>query len=371
MKEVGDQPNELLLEGAIQADQLGLAIDFDLVNQEVLDFSSEFTNEWWQRTASSTREAMRTAIQTNIATGAPLRSLEASLEPLFGRARAQVIASTETTRMFAEGNRRAYSSAGVQQVEFQTVKDSRVDPLCEALQGRKLDIRDQTNFPPIHPRCRCWIAPITDTGEVLRDPVEEPFVETPDLESINDYSKNNFRPAREVYNKTELTSLKRYKGVSYQNINAFLRGGGELGRKGGLSVLAGDMEAALAKNTITSNVITWRGVSAKAVNFDTIKAGQGITDAAFLSTTLDKQVGYDFGSTLLKVRVPKGTKAVWMEDRAIVGRAGLAPEAEVLLPRGTNLRVLDKWVETLEGERLAADVAVDVTMRRVILVEVV
>lgn len=171
VNEVGDQPNEILLQGAAQAEKLGLAIDFDLVNQQVLDFTGEFTNEWWGRMASSTRSAMRTAITDNISTGASLRDLERSLEPLFGRARARVISSTETTRMFAEGNRIAYASAGVEQVEFQTVKDSRVDPLCEALQGQELDIRDQTNFPPIHPRCRCWVAPITGTGEVLNKPV--------------------------------------------------------------------------------------------------------------------------------------------------------------------------------------------------------
>jgi len=167
MSEVGSQPAETIMEGALQAEQLGLAINLDLVNQEVLDYAGQFTNEWWQRTAFTTQTALRSAITDNIATGAPLRVLERNLEPLFGRARARVIAATETTRMYAEGNRRAYKSAGVRQVEFQTVRDARVDPLCDALQGQKLDIDDEANFPPIHPRCRCWIAPITGEGEVL------------------------------------------------------------------------------------------------------------------------------------------------------------------------------------------------------------
>ena len=156
------------MEGALQAEQLGLAINFDLVNQEVLDFAGQFTNEWWERTASTTRDAMRTAIKNNIATGAPLSSLENSLTPLFGRNRAQTIASTETTRMFAEGNRRGYRSAGIGKVEFQTVRDSRVDPICDALQGQELDINDTSRFPPLHPRCRCWIAPVTGEGDVLK-----------------------------------------------------------------------------------------------------------------------------------------------------------------------------------------------------------
>ena len=167
MSEVGSQPAEAIMEGALQAEQLGLAINLDLVNQEVLDFAGQYTNEWWERTSFTTQNALRSAITDNIATGAPLRVLERNLEPLFGRARARVIAATETTRMYAEGNRRAYKSAGIQRVEFQTVRDARVDPLCDALQGWQLDIDDKSNFPPIHPRCRCWIAPVTAKGEVL------------------------------------------------------------------------------------------------------------------------------------------------------------------------------------------------------------
>ncbi len=182
VNEVGELPAEMMLEGVSQAERLGLAVNFELANQEVLDFAGQFTNEWWERTATTTQTAMRTAIQNNIATGAPLSSLENSLTPLFGRARAQTIASTETTRMFAEGNRIGYKSAGVREVEFQTVRDSRVDPLCDALNGQKLSINDQSNFPPIHPRCRCWIAPITGEGDVLkraRKDVEEAKEATP------------------------------------------------------------------------------------------------------------------------------------------------------------------------------------------------
>lgn len=168
LKEVGNRPADLLMEGALQAESLGLAINFDQVNQEVLDFAGTFTNEWWERTAGTTQNAMRTAIQGHIASGAPLSSLENNLAPLFGRNRAQTISSTEITRLFAEGNRVAYKSAGVREVEFQTVRDARVDPICDALDGKKLSIDDESNFPPLHPRCRCWIAPVTGEGDVLR-----------------------------------------------------------------------------------------------------------------------------------------------------------------------------------------------------------
>ena len=199
------------MEGALQAEQLGLAINFDLVNQEVLDFAGQFTNEWWERTASTTRDAMRTAIRNNISTGAPLSSLEKSLEPLFGRGRAQVIASTETTRMFAEGNRRGYKSAGIKTVKFQTVRDSRVDPICDALQGQELDINDTSRFPPLHPRCRCWIAPITAEGAALTR--IETFGEVP--QSIETQARGLLSSARKAepsVTKALNKVVKKYDG---------------------------------------------------------------------------------------------------------------------------------------------------------------
>lgn len=192
--EVGGQTDDLLLEGAAQAERLGLAIDFELVNQDVLNYAGTYKNEWWNRLQGATQRGMRTAIQTHIETGAPLRQLEKNLEPLFGKTRAQVIASTETTRMFAEGNKLAYKSAGVEQVQFQTVKDTLVDPDCKAAGkgGAKGDGIYPINAapePPLHPNCRCWIAPITGEGEILNRPVEQPIPLSDPLE----WTAKNYR----------------------------------------------------------------------------------------------------------------------------------------------------------------------------------
>lgn len=183
----------------------------------MLDYAGGFKNEWWTRLAGTTQNGMRRAIQTNIATGAPLRDLERSLEPLFGKTRAQVIASTETTRMYAEGNKLAYKSAGVGEVEFQTVKDSAVDPDCEALQDKRFPI-DSAPTPPIHPRCRCWIAPVVcreveskvlvggkivsrkeEICNALTQPVGEEIPAAPS--QLEDLSKLDMKERRSAWNK--------------------------------------------------------------------------------------------------------------------------------------------------------------------------
>lgn len=168
---VGEQPDALLGQGAAQAQRLGLAIDFDLVNQGVLDFAGQYKDEWWRRLEETTRQGLQKAIQTHIESGAPLSTLEKNIAPLFGKERAKVIATTEVTRMYAEGNRIAYRDAGVTQVEFQTVMDALVDLDCSELDGKTFGINNPAIIPPIHPNCRCWLAPISPaTGEALTKP---------------------------------------------------------------------------------------------------------------------------------------------------------------------------------------------------------
>ena len=115
---LGGETNGLLMEGIDQASRLGLAVDFEMANQQVLEYARTFNNEWWGKLESTTRDGLRTAIGTHIESGAPLPVLRENLTPLFGKTRAEMIAATETTRLFAQGNQIAYRQAGVMEVEF-------------------------------------------------------------------------------------------------------------------------------------------------------------------------------------------------------------------------------------------------------------
>jgi SPP1 gp7 family putative phage head morphogenesis protein len=169
MSALGDQPQELLQQGVQQASDLGLAVGFDVVNQQVLDLSATYTDQWWEQLSGTTRRQMRTAVQTHIEEGTPLRTLVKDLEPLFGKKRAKLIAATEVTRLYTEGNRVAFEDSGaVDQVKWQTVKDAVVDPDCEALQGQQWPLGQNPVSPPLHPNCRCWLAPVVDEKPLTR-----------------------------------------------------------------------------------------------------------------------------------------------------------------------------------------------------------
>src|SRR3990167_8201342 len=159
----------LMQRGAAEAASLGLAVDFSLVNEQALETAAKYTNEWWQALEGSTRDGLRKAIQTNIETGAPLRGLIKDIEPLFGKGRASMVAATEVTRLYAEGNRFAYASAGIQQVEWKTVRDTLVDPLCDELNGDRWPLGQEQFVPPRHVNCRCRLVPVVD-DEALPEP---------------------------------------------------------------------------------------------------------------------------------------------------------------------------------------------------------
>ena len=91
--------------------------------------------------------------------------LKKRLIPLFGEKRADLIASTEVTRAYAEGNLTAWKETGFTEgKEWVTANDELVCPLCGPLDGEVVpingDFSDGTHAPPRHPRCRCGVSPV-------------------------------------------------------------------------------------------------------------------------------------------------------------------------------------------------------------------
>jgi hypothetical protein len=85
-----------------------------------------------------------------------------------------MIAVTEVTRSYAEGNQIAWKESGVVEgKEWNTANDEIVArcPICWPLHGVVIPIGEEFDGgfdgPPAHPRCRCWITPV-----VIGDPEE-------------------------------------------------------------------------------------------------------------------------------------------------------------------------------------------------------
>lgn len=165
----------LARQGALEAAtvnlDLGIAVDMDLVNAEVLDFSSRYATAWWDELEVATQNSLRKAISTWQESGLGRRGLPdlvKAIEPTFGRARAERIAVNEVTQIFDEGNRLAHNAGGIEEEEWQTVEDTAVEEICKKLNGNRFP----TNSGPrpvkdTHIGCRCARIAVGTDGQVI------------------------------------------------------------------------------------------------------------------------------------------------------------------------------------------------------------
>lgn len=160
-----------------QLDRVGFGFDWALANAAAREWANEYVGRLVAGIDATTERLVRASVTEWIDNGEPLDSLIGELERVFGRERAELIASTEVTRAYAEGNRRAYQESGVvQRWEWRTANDELVCPICGPLNGQQVsigaayngflpdDVRVNSTFdaPPAHPRCRCWLVPVVE-----------------------------------------------------------------------------------------------------------------------------------------------------------------------------------------------------------------
>jgi len=142
----------------------GVSVDFALVNRAVEKWAREMGLELVKGINDTSRKAATQAIADWIDSGAAIDDLMALLEPWFGATRAEMIAVTEVTRAFAEGNVAAWRESGVvDRVKWQTAVDELVCPICGPLAGTTDTLDGDfggVGHPPAHVRCRCWLLPV-------------------------------------------------------------------------------------------------------------------------------------------------------------------------------------------------------------------
>lgn len=133
-------------------------VDVDRINEQILAQSAQFKNEVLSAIHGTTRERVEAVLSEW--DGDDLVVLVALLAPIFSEARADMIAITETTRAFQNGNMMAWLATGyVSMHQWNTQNDERVCPICSPKDGKIYPIGGEA--PPAHPNCRCWVSPVT------------------------------------------------------------------------------------------------------------------------------------------------------------------------------------------------------------------
>lgn len=167
-----------LMPGALQ--QL---VSWDVLNTQVLEFIRQYQFDLISGITATTRRQVSGALDAWVRSGDALPVLEAQLETVFGKVRAEMIASTEVTRAYAEGNMMAWDSTGlIGARRWNTANDERVCPICGPLHNQTAlmnvpfvsDSGEMHEAPPAHIRCRCWLTPIV-SEDMLREQIRGQF----------------------------------------------------------------------------------------------------------------------------------------------------------------------------------------------------
>ena len=149
-------------------DSLNLGVDWQLVFKDAKQWADEYAGTLIKQIDDTSQKVVARSVANWFESGEPLQALTDSLSGLFGEGRASVVASTETTRAAAEGQKIALKRSGVcKEWEWQTAMDDVRCPICIGLQGKKaiLDGEFEGGYTfPAHPGCRCWGIPIINNN---------------------------------------------------------------------------------------------------------------------------------------------------------------------------------------------------------------
>lgn len=143
-----------------------VSVDFGLVNEAVREWSRTMSLDLVKGITETSRKFTTDAIGAWIESGEPLGKLSKALEPMFGPVRAEMVASSEITRAFQQGNVAAWKESGVVDgIRWQAVGDELVCEICGPLHNQT-DALDGdfggVGQPPAHPRCRCYCKPLVN-----------------------------------------------------------------------------------------------------------------------------------------------------------------------------------------------------------------
>ena len=175
--------------GIRQLDNVGIGFDWTLANADAREWARENAGVLIKDINATTSRSVRNALANWIDNSEDFGELVSEMERIFGYDRAELIASTEATRAYAEGSRLSYYYSGVvETIQWMTANDERVCPICAPLGGLNYGAESNARtsvenpsfthpgglgpaerhtgknyrLPPSHPRCRCWIAAVID-----------------------------------------------------------------------------------------------------------------------------------------------------------------------------------------------------------------
>lgn len=170
-------------EGEVTLNLLGFdeefIIDDDLIDNKVRLLGSSYTDTMRENVGKEINRGLKDGLTPN-----QIRdSVNVNVFDNMNEVKADMVADTETFRMANLANKEAYKQAGIVEIAWYTAEDERVCEFCAPMHGKTIKIEksffekgetvtgseggklplnyDTVETPPLHPRCRCTIEPVT------------------------------------------------------------------------------------------------------------------------------------------------------------------------------------------------------------------
>ena len=160
MEVIPPQLQDMFLQQAkVLISENGIDVDWTLPNQSAADWAKTYSYDLVRGITGNQREALNRYVPEFYENGWTLGDLTDKLSFWFGPVRAEMIAVTEITRAAVEGERQEVDELKQHGISmkplFNTSNDELVCEICGPLNQQ--EITNDGDYPPLHPRCRCWV----------------------------------------------------------------------------------------------------------------------------------------------------------------------------------------------------------------------
>ncbi len=151
-------------------DAVGLTMDYTLTNAAAAKWAAKYSFDLIKGINKTTQDVLQSVFKTFVDTPGMTIGDVVNLLP-YTESRALMIATTETTRIYAQAEQLAGEALKKEYPDVQVIKtwwtnqDDRVCPICQPLHGKEIELEKWFDGvyenPPAHVGCRCWTTTTT------------------------------------------------------------------------------------------------------------------------------------------------------------------------------------------------------------------
>lgn len=160
-------------------DSVSVALDYTMTDDRVAEWARKYVGELITKVDDTTKQTVRNAVGRFARTpGMTIGDVVNEIFDgyIFSEQRAEMIATTEITRAYAQGQKEAGREMKEQFPDLTIIKtwftnnDDRVCDICGPLEGKTAELDEDfepgITEPPAHVGCRCWISTKTSLTDV-------------------------------------------------------------------------------------------------------------------------------------------------------------------------------------------------------------